>query len=442
MLPPAELYPLVLLWVQAVGVPHATARAALAHLMTALLAGQSLRPSALMRALLSPDGVPARQRSKRLRRALDRRWLAPTWLTPRLVRAALALVPADERGQVYLALDSVRCGPWEIYTLGVVWHGRALVVGWAVLPYPLPKGRFGPTVRDLVRRVDAAWPVGPVPHLLADRAFPSGDLFRLLGSLGWGWTVRARATDGMRVGGERVVVRDLLAGATPGGWTARPATFGTGPKAVPGALVIGRGLEVAPAHQAGPVSLAIRAARASRRERHLQTKKPGRDGAGLRAADRWVALFTTQPDWLRAVRSYGRRWAIEGTYRDAQGGWDGQHGWDLEPTAARLRTAAEVEALVGLWALGALLQCWVGARAGAADAPPAVAAARAGWTTTGRLSVWARGKFALGDPHGRLRRWLAEALTDGAARIAARPAPTATAPVPITIPATTPQLAA
>lgn len=157
------------------------------------------------------------------------------------------------------------------------------MVGWAVLPYPLPKGRFGPTVRDLVLRVDAAWPAGPVPHLLADRACPSGDLFRLLGALGW----------------------------------------------------------------------------------------------------------------------------------------DGKQGWDLGPTAARLRAVAEVEALVGLWALGALLQRWVGARAGAA---------RLGWTTTGRLSIWARGKFALGDPHGRLRRWLAEALADGAARIAA---PTVPAPLPL-----------
>jgi hypothetical protein len=41
--------------------------------------------------------------------------------------------------------------------------------------------------------------------------------------------------------------------------------------------------------------------------------------------------------------------------RDAQGGWDGQHGWDLEPVLTRARTAAHVERVVGLWAMGALL---------------------------------------------------------------------------------------
>ena len=60
-----ELYPLVLAWLQALPAPtpiHPAALTALAHLVTALLVGQSLRPTALMRALLSPLPVPARQR--------------------------------------------------------------------------------------------------------------------------------------------------------------------------------------------------------------------------------------------------------------------------------------------------------------------------------------------------------------------------------------------
>src|SRR5512140_3807168 len=96
---PEVLYPLVLLWVQGIdGLGHATALASLAHLVTALLVGQSLRPTALMRALLSPSPVPARQRYKRVERAWTRRWLSPAWLTPRLVRAALALVAPDAEG--------------------------------------------------------------------------------------------------------------------------------------------------------------------------------------------------------------------------------------------------------------------------------------------------------------------------------------------------------
>jgi hypothetical protein len=121
--PSSELYSLIEAWMQALPASpalHATARTAVAHLVTALLVGQSLRSTALMRALLSPLPLPARQRYKR--------------------------VPADREGLTHLALDSVRCGGWEVFTLGVVWHGRVLPVGWAVLPYPWPKGRFTPTV--------------------------------------------------------------------------------------------------------------------------------------------------------------------------------------------------------------------------------------------------------------------------------------------------------
>ena len=74
MLTPQEVYPLLVVWLQACAGPtHRTAGAALAHLVTALLVGQSLRPSALMRALVSPQPVPARQRYRRVARA----WRGP-----------------------------------------------------------------------------------------------------------------------------------------------------------------------------------------------------------------------------------------------------------------------------------------------------------------------------------------------------------------------------
>lgn len=94
--PRAPMVPLVLRWLEAFGVPgHATVRCALGQVVSALLLAQSLRPTALMQALLSPTPVPARQRSKRLARALGRRWLTPACLTPALVRGALALVAPD-----------------------------------------------------------------------------------------------------------------------------------------------------------------------------------------------------------------------------------------------------------------------------------------------------------------------------------------------------------
>src|SRR3712207_9080459 len=62
-------------------------------------------------------------------------------LTPRLVPAVLRLVPDQE---VLLVLDSTRADRWEVFTLGVRYHGRVLPVAWSVLPYPWPKGQFTP----------------------------------------------------------------------------------------------------------------------------------------------------------------------------------------------------------------------------------------------------------------------------------------------------------
>ena len=179
---PDAVYPVVLLVIEALGgPPHAAARSALAQLVTALLCSQRLTATALMRVLASPIPVAARQRYKRVARALAREWLTPAWLTPRLVRAALALVPDPVP---HLALDTLRCGCWEIFTVGVVWHGRVLPVAWAVLPYPLPKGRFTPTTCALLHQVAAPWPAERRPHLVADRGFPSHALFRTLAGLG------------------------------------------------------------------------------------------------------------------------------------------------------------------------------------------------------------------------------------------------------------------
>jgi hypothetical protein len=435
---PSELYPVVLLWLQALEVTsHPTARAALGHLVTALLVGQSLRPTALMRALLSPEPVPARQRYKRVARAWGRRWLSSAWLTPRLVRGALALVGPDPVGRptaglIHLALDSVRCGGWEILTLGVAWHGRVLVVGWEVLAYPWPKGRFTPATCALIERVAAAWPPDRPAHLVADRAFPSRALFRTLARVGWGWTVRLRATLPITIGDREWTVRERLGRSPRDGWTATPIGYGRGAGAVPGTLVVGRGLAVVPRHHRGPASLAHRAAQHARRQQHLAGKHPRRRPDASRETDAWLALFSTHAAWLAATTSYGRRWTTEGSYRDGQGGWDGRHGWDLEPTAARLGDAPAVDGVVGPWALGSLLRSWAGDQIGQPTAPVAIRAIRCEWTTTGRLSVWARGRLALTEPSGRLRPWLLDALTAGAQQIATAPAsPHTVAPQPL-----------
>jgi hypothetical protein len=412
MLAPAELYPAIARWLQVVGVVgHATGLASMAEMVTALLIGQSLRPSEVGRALLSPVGVGARHRYRRVRRTLTRGRLSSTQLTPVLVRLALGLV--GDRVP-HLAMDTVRCGRWEVITIGVVWHGRILPVGWEVLPYPWPKGRFTPAVVRLLWRVGQAWPPARRPHLVADRGFPSLKLFRAVEQLGWGWTIRLRAKLNVGIDGTPQALAALIATSRPGVWTCRPGTYGTGRHQVAGHLGLGRAdaLPVLPRHQANPGSARQRARRQAARAREIAGKHRPRRATAAQQTDGWVALFTTHTTWLDASRSYTRRWATEGSYRDAQGGYDGQHGWDLEPTVAREPVTAAVDSLFGLWALGAAIQTALGDRLSRPDAPPDVRAARARWTTTDRLSVWMRGRFALTDPFGDLRPHLLDALAD------------------------------
>jgi Transposase DDE domain len=444
MLSPARLYALVECWLQAMDVvAHRAARRSLAQLLTALLLAQSLSPAELARALPSPRAVPARQRFKRRARALDRPWLTSAHLTPALVRAALALVPTVGPAQpTTLVLDTVNCGGWDIVALGVLWRGRVLPVAWAVLPSPWPRGRFTPTVRGLVERVAACWPAERPVHLLADRGFASQALLRALRAAGWGFTLRLHARSALRVAGERRTAREVVLAAPVGAWVAHPAAaFGHGPTAPQATLVVGRPLRVTPAHQANPGGLRHRAIGAAKRAARVRHKNARPGDAG--ETDAWVILFTTHPTALGAQAAYRQRWAIEASFRDAQGGWDGRHGWNLEPSVAALTDAGQVDGLCGLWALGALVQTWLGAATVGPDVPAAVAAEAAGWTTSGRLSVWARGRFVLHDPSGRLTAWAAAVLTDGAARIAAaRPAGSApgrpAAPPARTAPAVTP----
>ena len=172
-----------------------------------------------------------------------------------------------------------------------------------------------------------------------------------------------------------------------------------------------------PRHQAGPASLRARARQAERRARHAASKHPGQTTV---SHDAWVVLFTTEGEALTADRQYRCRWGIEGTYRDAQGGWDGTQGWALETTLAHSLTAPRVETLVGLWAVGALVQTWLGLRLEHG------AVGQRGlrrWVTTGRLSVWARGKLALEDPDPELAAWVRATLEEAAVVVRTAPAP-------------------
>ena len=103
-----------------------------------------------------------------------------------------------------------------------------------------------------------------------------------------------------------------------------------------------------------------------------------------------------------------------------------------------MATQGHAERLVGLWALASQVQQWIGVQTLASTG--AVATAVAHWTTTGRLSVWARGQLAVTDPHGRLGDWLTQVLTAGATRIAAAPPWPRPQPTPLPLVARRPPL--
>jgi hypothetical protein len=418
---PATVYPAVLAVLVALGVTtHQTAQAALAERVLAVLTAQSLAPADLARALRSAMTVPARQRFRRLARSWRSPLLTSGHLTPLLVRAALTLAPS---AQPLLVLDSVRCGGWEVFTVGLQWHRRTLLVGWAVLPYPWPKGRFTPTVCALLAQVAAAWPqAAPAPELLADRGFPSGAFFRTLAQLGWRFTIRLRASDVVTVDGEQRTVRSFLAAGVPEVWRHVAACYGHA--GVAATLVVGQGVLVVPWHQRDAGSARARRARAARRTHDLHAKHPRQQPDGSTTTDAWVVLFTSHAKAQAAVSAYRWRWAIEGSYRDGQSGCNGRQGWNLEPTLAQAKDAGHVERVVGLWALALLLQSWIGDQVGAADAPASVQAVVRQWTTSGRLSVFARGRLAFADRSGELDAWLVTTLQAAATQLT----PTTAAP--------------
>jgi hypothetical protein len=128
---------LVRLWVHGAGLaPQATAATALAHLLTAVLIGQSLRASVLMRTLLSPTVVPARQGYKRVARAWARPWLSPAHLTPALVRAVLRLVPPgiteyrSSRHGANRLPNGIRTRQVAITSRGRLWWTRKAMCMW------------------------------------------------------------------------------------------------------------------------------------------------------------------------------------------------------------------------------------------------------------------------------------------------------------------------
>src|SRR2546428_5736194 len=119
-------------------------------------------------------------------------------VSPQLIHAALALLPPGQSAVV--ALATTRLGPWEVWLAGIVVAGRTAPIGWAVIPYPWPKGRFRTTTVALIRRLQAAFPPEVPWTLVADRGFPSAFLFAHLRHGDTSFSVRLRLSDWVTVG--------------------------------------------------------------------------------------------------------------------------------------------------------------------------------------------------------------------------------------------------
>lgn len=398
LVPDMALYPLLAQLLQSLlGTLHSSTLESVTQLVWALLSSQSLHAADLARALPKPQSARARQGFRRVDRILHRACLASSRLTPLLIRAALCLVKDPE---IILVLDSTRCLRWEIFTLGILVPGRVLPIAWAILPYPWPKKSFTPTAVALINRTLLCWPADRAVHLLADRGFPSLKLFRALDSwrklISLNYTVRLRASDYVRLdNGQTAKIGGLITPIALGSWVCQPASYQRRGKAHPVAsLVVGRGVPIYPKHQQGPADQARRQARAQRRIAHLVSKGQGEAAT----TDTAWALLSTAPTQHLAVEYYCRRFHTEGTYRDCK-------SWDLEVVAAHQTNRDHLDGLLGLAALGYLVQVALGTEVGRASDTQA-RARQAQWSTTDRLSLFWRGRQVLHDRAFDWRPWL------------------------------------
>ena len=264
-------------WVKTrLGRTQATVVQTVAWAVLCLLLAQRVTPAALARAMPAEQAGRARARLTRVRRWWTGPPLDQTMVSPQLIHAALALLPPGQSAVV--ALDTTRLGPWEVWRAGIVVAGRTLPIGWAVIPYPWPKGRFRTTTFALIRRLQTAFPPGVHWTLVADRGFPSARLFAQLCQDGAGFSVAAalarlgdgsgRLCDGggafgSRTAGRRAADRrrhgPWAAGAAPGAGLGRrergrggSAPTQAKPRDNPRAGQAGQGPCPAPRPQTGP----------------------------------------------------------------------------------------------------------------------------------------------------------------------------------------------
>lgn len=391
-------------WVkQVLGETHTTVVATVAWAVLCLLVAQRITSAALARALPAEHAGSGRSCLRRVRRWWRGPALDQTTISPALIRLALTLRAGDQ--PVVVALDTTRLGPWEVWLAGIVIAGRTLPIGWAVIPYPWPKGRFRTTTLALILQLQHAFPASVGWTLVADRGFPSAGLFAQLRQGGTDFSVRLRLSDWVTV--DRVyatVSAHLTAGRLViGQRTAAMIGRGTGKQPlVPAAIVVSAAVVTPPRHKQNPGTARERAHRAKQHAQHRKHKQ-GRtttppSAVAQRYAQTWV-LFTTAPTVAQAVAEYARRMSIEETYRD----W--HHHWAVRAAVVDLPTETMVARLIGVVCLAYTVQMHLGQRV---SVDPLRQQRRSQWTVTGRISWFWCGQRLFTDPGYDWSGWLAQ----------------------------------
>jgi hypothetical protein len=337
-----------------------------------------------------------------------RRWwcgpaLDQAAISPALIRLALTLLAADQR--VVVALDTPRLGPWEVWLAGIVIAGRTLPIGWAVIPYPWPKGRFRATTLALIQQLQGAFPAGARWTLVADRGFPSAALFAQLRQGRTDFSVRLRLSDWVTVRGVYATVAVHLAAGRLVVGQRTAAAMGCRRPAQPlvrGWVVVSAAVAALPKPKQNPGTARERAKRAKAHAQHRihklgrKTKPPS--ATAQRYAQTWV-LFTTAPTVVQAVAEYAQRMPIEETFRD----W--HNGWGVRAAVVALPTEAMVHRLIGVVCLTYHLQMHLGQRV---SVDPLGQQRRAPWTVTDRVSWFWCGQRLFDDPGHDWSGWLAQ----------------------------------
>lgn len=381
---------------------HRTVLSTVAWVILCVLVAQRLNPAALARAIPSDEPGSARSRLRRVRRCWHGPDLPHDTLTPRLVRAALALLPPATPW--IIALDTTRVGGWEIWQAGIVFAGHTLSVAWANMPYPWPKGRFRQTTVTLVAQLREAFPPGCRWVLVADRGFPSAYLFAKLLAQQADWTVRLRLSDWVEVDGIYTMVRDHLEAGRLGSGERTRARMGRGTAEQPFVaawIVVNTVLATLPKHKQNAGTRREREARARAHAKHLAQKgRKSRPPSAIaqKYAQTWV-LFTTASTVDEAVAQYSARMAIEQTFRDLH------HGWGLRDAASALTDETAVSRMVGIVCLAYRLQVELGLRF---STDKRGQARRAQWTVTDRVSLFWSAQQLLTDPGADWSDWLAQ----------------------------------